>query len=533
MLDIKLTNGLIVDGTGDKAYRGDVGILEGKIAATGDLKDESSKKIIDLDQRVVCPGFIDVHSHQEFVILNRPDDVAKISQGITTDILGNCGISAFPIVPDQIILTKKYIEPVLGSLSRDWDFFDLDSYYNIVEEIGCSTNIATLVGHGNLRIAAMGFADREPTVDEMDKMKALLMEAIEQGALGLSTGLIYAPGCFSKTPELIELAKAMAPYGGSYVTHLRSEGSFLIEAVREAISIATEAHVQLHLSHLKAVGKPNHGKVREVLAMVEAVLDQGIEIYMDRYPYTASSTSINIVLPPWTLDGGIDHLLGCLQDENQRRRIAREIEEGIEGWENRMETIGEENIVIASVQTEANRWAEGLSLKAIAEKLGKSRVDALLDLILEERGVITALFLVATEEDIEVVLKHPRAMVGSDGVPCGGKLHPRLYGSFPRALKMMIRGQNPLSIEEAVRKLTSLPAKAFGLQGVGLLKPGFNADLTVIDMDHLMDEASYSDPTRVSRGIDYVFVSGELVYREGTHTGHLPGRIIRRSLARD
>lgn len=533
--DIIIKDGTIVDGTGNPWFKADLGINNGKIAKVGRLDLSEAEKAIDAKGLVVCPGFIDIHSHSDLSVFFNPKLESTIRQGITTLVTGNCGISLAPVNPTRKDLLLKYLSPFLppnGELKIDWNTFT--EYLTWLEETKISANIASLVGHGSVRIAVMGLEGRDPTLEELEEMKALVAEAMEAGAFGMSTGLIYPPGIYSKTAELIELCKVVAKYGGIYASHIRGEGTTLIEAVKEAIIIGEEASIPVEISHHKAAGKPNWGKTRETLRLMKEARARGVDVACDQYPYNAGMTSLATLLPPWVHVGGMEEMLKRLRSSEERRRIKKDIEQGIPGWENFISDCGWENIYVSSVTTKGNKGLEGKSLAEIAKIKKKDEFTALFDLLLEEEGKATMVLFMMDEEDICRVMTNNLQMVGTDGwavAPYGilgvGKPHPRFYGTYPKVLGEYVREKGILSLEEAIRKMTSFPAQRIGLRDRGLIREGTWADIVVFDFERVKDRATYQNPHQYPEGIRYVIVNGKVIIDEGENTGALPGRVLR------
>jgi N-acyl-D-amino-acid deacylase len=535
LFDIIIKNGKIIDGTGNPWFKADLGIKNGKIAKIGCLSSSRAEKTLDADGLIVCPGFIDMHSHSDFSVIFNPKAESTIRQGVTTLVVGNCGMSLAPVNPAREDLLMRYISPFLPpgeKLEIKWSTFS--EYLKHQEKFGVSSNIANLVGHGTVRIAVMGFEERTPTKEELGEMKMLVAEAMEAGAFGMSTGLIYPPGIYSKTEELIELAGVVAKYGGIYTSHIRGEGTTLIEAVKEAIEIGEEGKLPIEISHHKAAGKPQWGKSEETLRLMEEARERGVEVTCDQYPYKAGMTSLVTLLPPWAHQGGMNKLLERLRSPEEREKMRRNIEEGIPGWENFAASCGWENIYVSSVKTEKNKPLEGKNIAEIAKIMGKpDEFTALCELLLEEEGAATMVLFMMDEEDIRRIMKHPLSMVGSDSwsvAPYGilgvGKPHPRFYGTYPKILGEYVRENKTLSLEEAIRKMTSLPAQKIGLWNRGLLREGTWADIVIFNPDTVKDKATYQDPHQYPEGIEYVLVNGQIVVELGEHTGILTGKIL-------
>ena len=533
MFDIIIKNGRVVNGSGNTWFWGDIGIKGGKIKRIGQI-NRKAKRIFDAAGLVVCPGFIDMHSHSDMKILINPRALNKIMQGVTTEVTGNCGTSPAPV--DEATIDQLKASLGYAANAVDWNWRSLGEYYNRVKRVksnGLLVNIAPLVGQGTIRIAVMGFADRPPRPEEMGRMKGFLQQAMEEGAFGLSTGLIYPPGSFTETAELIELAKVLKEYDGLYASHVRGESSTLIDAVKEAINIGKEAEVKVEISHHKACGKRNWGKVKQTLRLIESARNEGIDVTCDQYPYTASSTGLSACLPPWVHEGGVERLLERLKDPATRIKIKQDIENK-KDWDNVIMESGCDNIVVASINSKANKDLEGKTLARIAQLQEKDPFDTLFDLLLQEKGDVSIVIFEMNEDDLRMVMKHPTMMVGSDGSSLSpslpeGKPHPRNYGTYPRVLGKYVREEKVLTLEAAIRKMTSFPAQKLGIKNRGLLAEGYWADIVVFDPEVIRDTATYEQPHHFPEGIEYVFVNGELVVEKGEYTGAVPGEVLQRN----
>lgn len=527
----------MVDGAGNPWYRGDVAVADGKIAAIGRLKGAEANRVIDAGGMVIAPGFIDAHSHSDGSTLYYRQMESNVMQGVTTVVAGQCGSSPAPVNPDLREEMEKRLARILPpevELRITWTTFD--EYLREEEKGGLGANVAHLVGHGAVRVAAMGYEAREPTRGELERMRELTAEAMEAGAHGLSTGLIYPPGIFAKTDEIVEVAKVAAGYGGVYDTHIRGEGRTLMEALREAIAIGERAGIPVQVSHHKAAHREVWGRSAETLAMMEEARKKGVDITADQYPYRAGATSLATLLPPWAHEGGMERLLERLRDPELRGRMRRDIEEGLPGWENFAGELGWENVYVTYVITDGNKPLEGKNLGEIREARGDpDEYTSLFDLLLEEEGAAGMIIFSMEEEDVRRIMKHPLQMVGTDsgsssttGFMRRGKPHPRGFGSYPKILGRYVREHGVLGLEEAVRKMTSFPAQRFGLLDRGLLRPGMWADVVVFDPDTVIDRATYQDPHQYPEGIEYVLVNGEVTVDEGEYTGALAGRTLRK-----
>jgi N-acyl-D-amino-acid deacylase len=536
-MDIAIVDGKIVNGTGSPWFCGDIGITDGRISRIGRLDRSKATDVIDAKGLIVCPGFIDTHSHTDMILQLNPRTESTIRQGITTMVIGNCGFSLAPVAPAHRSLLERSLSQFIprgAKIDLPWSTFD--EYLENEEGRGMASNIAYLVGHGTVRTAVMGYERRAPTVEELEEMKERVVEAMEAGAVGLSSGLIYPPGMYAEVSELVALAKVAARYGGVYASHIRGEGETLLEAVEEALRIGEDAGVPVQISHNKAFGKASWGDTAKTLKMMEDARARGVDVTYDQYPYEAGMTSLATLLPPWAHEGGLEKLLERLSRPEDRTRIIRDIENGLPGWMSHAKECGWENIHVSSVGSEKNRHLEGKSLVEITEVRGASNVySALLDLLLEEGGQATMVVFCMCEDDIRRVMTHPCQMVGTDswavaptGIVATGKPHPRFYGTYPRILGRYVRELDVLRLEDAIRRMTSFPAQRFGLQGRGLLAPGFWADIVTFDSETIMDKATYENPHQYPEGIRHVLVNGEVIIREGENTGVLAGKVLRR-----
>lgn len=530
MPKILIKNGMIVDGAGKPGYASDLLIDGGRIVAVGLLSgvqaDTAPETVIDASGMVVCPGFVDIHSHSEFSLLAHPQGDGKLLQGVTTEVNGNCGLSAGPLLGAY----RERRRGELQDLGVDLNWTGLGEYFSVLEKGGTAVNMATFVGHGNLRGAVVGYDNRPVSPSEIDEMKRLLRGAMEQGALGLATGLIYPPGVYAAIDELIELARVVAEFGGIYSSHMRSEGDDLIEAITEAIAIGEKGGIGVQISHLKTSGQRNWHKLPETLALIEGARARGLDVTADRYPYTAASTDLDAVLPSWAYEGGNEAEMQRLRDPKARQRLTSDIlaqHPEPEYWE---------RVAVASVETQENKGLEGLSMARIAEKRGVAPCDALYDLLLEEQLKVGAIFYSMSEENLRTILKQPWVMVGSDstnrgfsGITAHGKPHPRGFGSFPRVLGKFVREEGLLTLEGAIHKMTAQPAQKLGLKDRGEIRHGAFADLVIFNPETVIDKADFDNPYQRPVGIRDVLVNGRIAVRNGEATGTLAGQILRKT----
>jgi N-acyl-D-amino-acid deacylase len=530
-LDLLLRNGSLIDGTGSAPRRADIGVLADRIVAVGNV-DAPATRELDVSGRVVAPGFIDMHSHTDHFLLIQPEAESKVTQGITTDVGGNCGFSPGPLVGEA---ATSQIRAVLARTGVDPDWNTLGEFLERLERQPIGINFCTLVGHGTLRAAAMGPEHRAPSAAELDRMRGLLADELDAGAFGYSSGLIYAPGCYAETEELVELGKVLAHRGGFYATHMRNESDQLVEAVEESLRVGREGGCPVQISHHKACGRSNWGRVEITLGMIDRDRAAGVDVHQDQYPYVATSTGLGTVLPRWVYDGGTARALQRLRGPDTRRTILDEVRRAGETGYYR-DAGGWSQVVIAGVQTEEQHWTEGLDLEQVAERMGCEPAEAVLRLLEAEELAVSIVHFSIGEADVERVMTHPLTMIGSDGSarsPRGilgrGKPHPRTYGTFPRVLGRYVRERKLLSLEAAIHKMTGLPASKLGLADRGVVREGAFADLVVFDPGVVQDVATFVHPHQNSIGIDYVLVNGVVALEHGRLTGQLGGRVLRRS----
>lgn len=527
MLDLVIKNGRIVDGTGNPWFFGDIGVKDGIITHVGKVEEESLRTI-DAQWEVVAPGFIDGHCHSDLLILDRPLCDIKLQQGVTTEVVGNCGLAPAPCFPETADLLRSYVEPVIGKTEWKWPWRTIEEYMSELEKAQSSGNAATYVAHGALRIAVMGFAKRPATPAELDRMKALLEEGMRAGAIGLSIGLLYAPGSYAPTEEIAELCKIVAKYDGLLATHIRGEGNNLLPSVREVVRIAEQSGVSLHVSHLKAAGKINWGKTKEAMEIIDDAQNRGMDVTCDAYPYSAGSTTLTTLLPPWTLEGGIRATLSRLKDTKVRKKIKDELREEQRDWDNLVVSTGWQSVYVSAVASDNNKRWEGKHMLEIGEALGIDPEDAMMNLLLEEDGNVSIVYFHMSDKDVAEVIRYDKSLVASDSLGCvTGKPHPRTYGTFPRLFAKYVREERALSLEQAVRKVTSFPARRFKLGQRGLIVPGYRADLVIFDPQSIADTATYEEPQRLPEGIAHVLVGGISTVERQKHTGVRSGVFVR------
>jgi N-acyl-D-amino-acid deacylase len=527
-LDLKIEGASVIDGTGTAGFRADVGVRDESIAAIGDLSRHTAGTVLNASGLTLAPGFIDIHSHSDWRLWSHRRAESKIRQGVTTEVVGNCGFSPAPVSDAHVDDLRGFALYLPKGMDFSWR--SVGDYLRRFDADGTALNVIQLVGHGTLRIAAMGFARRPPTAAEMTEMERLLADGIEEGAWGLSTGLIYAPGSFADTAEIVRLGKVAGRHRGFYASHIRGEGATLLDAIAEAIQVGREGELPVQVSHIKAAGRPNWGKVTRALEMIEAAQREGLDVQADAYPYTASSTTLRTLLPDWALEGGVEAMLRRLADPAERARIRREIE-APPGGQSVLDRVGWENILVSYCRRRKD--AEGKRLSEIAAARGADPIEAAMDLIADEEGKAYMVMFQLAEDDVRRALAHPSVMIGSDGSALAisgelgeGKPHPRSYGTFPRVLGEYAREQRVLSLAQAVHKMTAMPARRLGLRDRGVVRVGARADLALFDARRVADRATFEDPHRYPEGIEHVIVNGRFVIKHGEHTGSLPGRVL-------
>jgi len=540
-VDVVLRNGRILDGTGAVELRGDLAIKSGKIASLGELAE--ADEVIDAMGKVVAPGFIDLHSHGDLVLAWPSDDrlsllEGRIAQGITTEIVGNCGLGAAPLFGGATEILPQ-INGWMTPASFAWSWKGIGDYLSHLERIGLPVNVGTLVPHGPLRLGVHSLAPGETSGEERRLMAEALDAALEEGAFGLSAGLIYPPGMYTSTEELSFLARRVARSGAIFASHVRGSSETLLDAVSEILRIGLETGARVHHSHAEAVGRPHWPKLARFLEMEEAARAEGISVSADMFPYTVAATMMLAIFPPWSLEGGLPRLIERLENDRERENIRVSIEtvsptwppwrEG--GWpHNLVKAVGWDRIRVSTVGSDRNRSAEGMTLEELGRARGRHAFDAIADLMVEEEGNVGQFVEdISGEEGIATLVKDRDIAFITDANDYGkGKPHPAAYGSFPRILGRYARKEALLTLPEAVRRMTSLPASILGLEDRGVLREGACADVVVFDPELIEDCASLEEPRLRARGLEMVFVNGKAVYREGALTGALPGVALRR-----
>jgi N-acyl-D-aspartate/D-glutamate deacylase len=527
--DVLIRGGMVYDGSGGTPRRVDVAIKGDRIVAIGNLNRARAQNVIDARGLAVAPGFINMLSWSTDSLIADGRSQGELRQGVTTQIMGE-GWSMGPLNDE----TKRVMIEQQGDIKFDIEWNTLSEYLKYLERRGVSQNVASYVGATTVRMYVLGEKDVQPTREQMEQMKELVRREMEEGALGIGTSLIYPPAFYAKTEELIELSKVAAKYKGKYISHMRSEGNKLIEAVEELIRISREANIPAEIYHLKAAGKENWPKMDRVLRMVNAARRQGLKITADMYTYPAGSTGLTACLPPWSQDGGNEALFQRLADPATRQKIAAEVRTPTDKWENLYLAAGSpERVLLVEFKSEKLKPLTGKTLAEAAQIRGKDAVETILDLILEDRSRVGAVYFLMTEENMKKQMRQPWVSFGSDGASMATEgvflksaTHPRAYGNFTRLLGKYVREEKVITLTEAVRRLSGLPATNLGLDRRGFISRGMFADVVVFDPATVADRATFENPHQYSVGVKHVFVNGVQVIRDGEHTNAKPGRAL-------
>jgi N-acyl-D-amino-acid deacylase len=518
-----LVGGTLYDGLGNPGRVGNLVIEDDRIAELGDVPARGAR--LDVSGLAVAPGFIDTHSHCDLVCMSDRQLAPKLRQGITTDLLGQDGLSEAPIKAEDVDRWRTHLSGLNDDPALDWTWRDFGSY--VARVGGAALNMATMVGHGTVRLHAMGMDNRPPTDSELTAMQALVHDALTSGACGFSTGLIYSPCVYSDTEELIALGRVVRRHDSFMVYHMRFEGGRVLDGMAEVFRIARESGSACHISHFKARGKQAWGKSSAMVAAVEQARAEGLDTTADQYPYTAGSTMLGALLPPWCHARGVEGLNAYLRDECIEPRIRDEIERGRSDWESSIAASSWDAIMISGVKSDANRWTVGKRLPEIAARWSVDNYRAMVRLLLEEQHAVSMILFMMDEDDVRRLLTQPWLMHCTDGL-MGGEPHPRTYGTYPRVLGHYVREERLMTLPEALRKMTSLPAWRLGLRDRGELRPGAFADITVFNPETVIDRSTFEQPRQFPTGIQHVFVNGVHAVRDDHETGNLAGRAVRR-----
>ena len=530
LFDLLIRNGRIVDGTGNPWFHGDVAVRGDRVVAVGRIPDAMGKHEIDANGFVIAPGFIDMHSHSDFVLFEDGDAQSKIRQGVTTDVLGE-GNSPGPFV--------NQLSPRLVTIKGEKvELRTMRDYFDAIDRAGVSLNVASYVGLSQVWECVMGRSHRRPTAEEFSEMNKLIAQAMQEGAFGLSSMQMMPPGSLATTDDVVEFCKVVREHGGLFSSHIHNEGLGIFDSVKETISIGERAGVPVDIIHLKIADQKYWNRMSEVVALIDDARKRGVNVQANVYPYTRGNNDLASIVPPWAHEGGPQKLIERLKDPAERAKIKRDAEEGIDGWYNHYTAVGRDwNRMLVS----ANNRYRGLTMDRVVAQRSEGRdpkpdpLDVLFDILIEERGSVSTVYAHHTEEDKNLALQQPWCSVGSDGSALAttgplrrGNPHPRSFGTFPRVLGVYVRELKLLTLEDAVRKMTSLNAAKLGLQDRGRLQAGAFADITIFDPGRVLDKATYTEPFQDNLGIEYVIVNGQVVLDHDRHTGARPGRALRR-----
>jgi N-acyl-D-amino-acid deacylase len=528
--DLLIRGGRIVDGTGNPWFHGDVAIRGEKIVAVGRVPEGKAKRVIDAKGLVVAPGFIDMHSHSDDLLLEDGHAQSKIRQGVTTEVLGE-GRSAGP-------LRGKLPPRRFKARGKEFNWSTLGEYLDTVEKAGVSVNVASYVGMDNVWEAVMGQSHARPTAKQLAEMRAFLDEAMRDGAFGMSTMLAMPPGSLATTDDLVELCSVVKQHGGIFSSHIRNEGLGVFDAVKEAIAVGERAGVPVDIIHLKIADEKYWGRMKDVVALIEEARARGVNVQANVYPYTRGNNNLASIIPPWAHEGGVAKMLERLANSKDRERLKRDIKEGIEGWYNHYTAVGGDwsrMLVSGRGQYEGLTMDRIIAVKSKGKSPAPDPLDVLFDILLEERGSVPTVYAHHDEKDMNLALSQSWCSIGSDGSAFAvegalrrGNPHPRNFGTFPRVLGVYVRDRSVLQLEDAVRKMTSLNASKFGLRDRGQLRPGDFADVAIFDSAKVIDKSTYAAPFAYNEGIEFVIVNGRVVLDGGKHTGEMPGRALRR-----
>ncbi|MEM9326846.1 MAG: D-aminoacylase [Bacteroidota bacterium] len=528
--DLILRNGVIIDGSGVARLQGDLAVTGDKIMAVGDLGEAKGKKEIDVNGKVIAPGFINMLSWATQSLIQDGRSEGDIRQGVTLEVMGE-GWSMGPLNEQM----KAEQQAVQKDIAYDISWTTLGEYLEFLERKGVSTNVSSFVGATTLRIHEIGEEDRPPTEEELARMRNLARAAMEEGAMGISSSLIYAPAFYAETDELIELCKIVSEYGGIYISHLRSEGDYWLEAIDELLEIASEAQIAAEIYHLKAGGQANWPKWESAIQKIDSARKAGLHITTDMYTYTAGATGLNASMPPWVQEGGYGEWSRRLQDPVIRERVAAEMRQKGDGWENLFFAAGTaENLLLVGFRNDSLRYLTGKTLAEVSQMRGLSPEETAMDLVIQDSSRVGTVYFLMSEDNVRKQVALPYMSFGSDAASMApvapftnSSAHPRAYGNFARLLGKYVREEQLITLEEAIRKLTSLPASNLKIRDRGLLKEGYFADVVVFDPETIIDRATFDNPHQLAEGMIHVFVNGTQVLDNGTHTGATPGRFVR------
>ncbi len=521
MMDYLIKDATLVDGSGDPAFRADIAVSGDRISMVKACSGASARTVIEAAGKIVCPGFIDMHSHSDVLFSNGDLISHKVFQGVTTEIIGQDGISAAPLTSESIDFMAEIIEPLGGKVEGGWQPWDMDGFLCAIARRKADLNVMTLTGHCNLRMAAMGHTMAAASDQDLKLMGSLLAKSFEQGSAGLSLGLIYPPSSYSNVDELIHLGKTVKQYDGIMVSHIRNEMDKVLDALEEMIAIGEESGCKIHISHLKCMGKSNWGKMPQILARIDKALNQGVAISFDQYPYDASSTSLSLLLPGWAMEGGWQGFKKTAGDPAHKSNILSQIQQTIH------QRGGAGAITIASVQSDNAPNLTGRTILELSRSRGISEAETVFDILYQEQLRVIAIYHAMDETDVECAMTHPLHTVGSDGV-LGDFPHPRAYGTFPRILQHYCGERRLFPLEKAIRKMTSTPAKVMGIKDRGCIKEGQYADLLIFEKDKFIGNATYNEPKQFASGLEWVFLNGKPLIENGVRQKSFPGYVLKK-----
>ena len=530
--DIAIRNAEVIDGSDSPPFSSDVAVKNGRIVKIGSLGSQAAEQDLEAAELTLSPGFIDSHSHADLVFAFGDEEHEKLRMGVTSEIIGQCGFSVYPLSAEYASLRQQSMSGFLPGRSLSWTWSNLSEYKAFVEKNGLTHNVIPLVGHGSIRQAVSGNSHLKPSPEQLNQMRRFLEETIKAGAYGLSSGLIYPPGCFSDADELISLCQVAANNRGFYSTHIRGESAVLIDAaLNEALKVGQIVGLPIHISHLKVIGlrEQDRNSIVQVLEKIDLARAEGTDVSFDCYPYTKGSTLLSALLPLWAHQGGTEGLLDRLQSTQQRKKIRSSIEASDFEGENWLKTCGFKAVTISSVPDQSFKSYVGRDLHEIASETGRDPYDELFDLLIRARGNIFMVFSMLRTEDMKIAIKHPLSMIGTDALPCppgSGKPHPRGYGTFPRILGRYVRDEDLMPLTTAVHKMTGAPAARFGLKNRGLIAEGMWADIVLFNKHTIRDHSTYEDPRQYPNGISYVIVNGQVALKDGKIMATDCGRVL-------
>lgn len=539
MYDLLIKNGTVIDGTGKKRYQADVAVSGQTVAAIGDLSGAEAANVIDASGRIVCPGFIDAHGHSDFTLFVNHKGESKIRQGITTEVTGNCGFTAAPFTEDHRDDLFSYLANTIvlqGEQRENWRWKTQNEFLEHSASKGLSFNIVPIVGQGMIHVGVMGFEDRDPTEEELERMKNMLRAEMDKGFFGMSMAYAYEPAQAVRQSEIDALLGVVKEYDGIYTVHMKNEHNDVLGSVADTIGYARKTGVRLQISHLKAKYKANWGKAKAAMELIDQARAEGVDVDYDVYPYTAYGSGLIDVIPPWVKKDGARIMCEKLRDPQIRAQALHDMEFGIDGWETILKSDGWASCIqIATLKTDKNRHLEGKFVAEIAQLWGCTPYEAVVDLMIQEDGSIKCVWFAMDEQELVGIMKNPIAMFGTDGRACAtygplssGMVHPRYYSTYPRIMGHYARDLGIFSLEEAIQKATSAPARKFRIHRRGELKEGNFADIVIFDPENIREVGVFGDPHHYPEGIDAVIVNGKTVIDHGEHTGNLPGEILRK-----